>query len=49
MKFNFENQLVNKNSEELTRGYNTRYVAEIRHKGLGAYRIIKDLDLVVMR
>jgi restriction system protein len=44
MKINFENQLVIKNSEELTRGFNTRYVAEIRHKGLGAYRIIKDLD-----
>lgn len=49
MKFNFENQLVNKNSEELTRGYNTRYVAEIRHKGLGAYRIIKDLDSYILK
>jgi len=49
MKFNFENQLVIKNNEEFTRGYNTRYVSEIRHKGLGAYRIIKDLDSKILR
>ena len=49
MKINFEDQLVIKNTEELTRGYNTRYIAEIRHKGLGAYRIIKDLDSYILK
>jgi restriction system protein len=49
MKINFEDQLVIKKTEELTRGYNTRYIAEIRHKGLGAYRIIKDLDSHILK
>lgn len=49
MKINFEDQLVIKKTEELTRGYNTRYIAEIRHKGLGAYRIIKDLDSYILK
>lgn len=49
MKIHFEDQLVIKKTEELTRGYNTRYIAEIRHKGLGAYRIIKDLDSYILK
>lgn len=31
-------------SEEYTRSYETRYVAEIRHLGLGTYRLLKDKD-----
>jgi len=31
-------------TEEYTRSYDIRYVAEIRHQGLGTYRIIKDKD-----
>jgi restriction system protein len=48
MKINFEDQLVINNSEEFTRSNNIRYVAEIRHKGLGAYRIIKDMDYYIL-
>ncbi|MBK8487591.1 MAG: restriction endonuclease [Bacteroidetes bacterium] len=32
------------NSQEYTRSYDIRYVAEIRHKGLCVYRILKDKD-----
>jgi restriction system protein len=31
-------------TEEYTRSYDIRYVAEIRHRGLGTYRILKDKD-----
>ena len=31
-------------SEEYTRSYDVRYVAEIRHLGLETYRILKDKD-----
>ncbi|PVD52398.1 restriction endonuclease [Terrimonas sp.] len=31
-------------TEEYTRSYDIRYVAEIRHQGLGTYRILKDKD-----
>lgn len=30
--------------EEYTRSYETRYVAEIRHIGLGTYRLLKDMN-----
>ncbi|MEQ8336583.1 MAG: restriction endonuclease [Cyclobacteriaceae bacterium] len=36
-------------SEEYTRSYDIRYIAEIRHIGLGTYRIIKDLDKSILR
>lgn len=36
-------------SEELTRSYDTRHLAEIRHLGLGTYRIIKDMDFDVLQ
>lgn len=35
-------------SQEYTRSYDTRYVAEIRHLGLGTYRILKDLDSFIL-
>jgi restriction system protein len=35
-------------SQEYTRSYDTRYVAEIRHFGLGTYRILKDLDSFIL-
>ncbi|GAA0878975.1 hypothetical protein GCM10009119_19430 [Algoriphagus jejuensis] len=33
---------------EYTRSYDTRYIAEIRHLGLGTYRILKDLDSYIL-
>lgn len=33
-----------KKYEEYTRSYDTRYVAEIKHIGLGTFRVIKDID-----
>lgn len=44
MAENFDNLHVIDNSEEYTRSYDVRYVAEIRHLGLGTYRILKDKD-----
>lgn len=35
-------------SQETTRSYDTRYIAEIRHLGLGTYRILKDLDTFIL-
>lgn len=35
-------------SQEYTRSYDTRYIAEIRHLGLGTYRILKDLDSFIL-
>lgn len=36
-------------SVEFTRSYDTRHLAEIRHLGLGTYRIIKDMDFDVLQ
>lgn len=44
MVHNFDNLHDINNSEEYTRSYDVRYVAEIRHLGLGTYRILKDKD-----
>jgi restriction system protein len=33
---------------EYTRSYDTRYVAEIKHLGLGTYRVLKDLDSSIL-
>lgn len=33
---------------EYTRSYDTRYIAEIRHLGLGTYRVLKDLDSYIL-
>jgi restriction system protein len=35
-------------SEELTRSYLTRYIAEVRHLGLGTYRVFKDMDEYIL-
>ena len=35
-------------SQEYTRSYDTRYIAEIRHLGLGTYRILKDMDSFIL-
>lgn len=35
-------------SEEYTRSYDVRYVAEIRHLGLGTYRVLKDKDNIIL-
>lgn len=48
MKTNFNNQRTVSRGEEYTRSHQTRYIAEIRHKGLGTYRIIKDLDSYIL-
>lgn len=44
MAENFDDLHDIDNSEEYTRNYDVRYVAEIRHLGLGTYRILKDKD-----
>lgn len=44
MAENFDDLHDIDNSEEYTRSYDVRYVAEIRHLGLGTYRILKDKD-----
>lgn len=33
---------------EYTRSYDTRFIAEIRHLGLGTYRVLKDLDSYIL-
>lgn len=33
---------------EYTRSYDTRYVAEIKHSGLGSFRVLKDLDEYIL-
>lgn len=35
-------------SQEYTRSYDTRYIAEIKHLGLGTYRILKDMDSYIL-
>lgn len=44
MTENFEDLHDIDQTEEYTRSYDVRYVAEIRHLGLGTYRILKDKD-----
>lgn len=48
MKTEPKNQHSISRSEEYTRSYDTRYIAEIRHKGLGTYRLIKDLNSYIL-
>lgn len=48
MTDNFEDLHEIKETEEYNRSYDTRYVAEIRHLGLGTYRILKDLDSFIL-
>lgn len=48
MSNDFENLHDINEYEEYTRSYDTRYVAEIRHLGLGTYRILKDLDNFIL-
>ena len=35
-------------TEVNTRSYQTRYAAEIRHKGLGTFKVIKDMDSYIL-
>lgn len=44
MTQNFDDLHDINQTEEYTRSYDIRYVAEIRHQGLGTYRILKDKD-----
>lgn len=44
MTQNFDDLHFIAQTEEYTRSYDIRYVAEIRHQGLGTYRILKDKD-----
>jgi len=48
MKSNLDDQHEINQSKEYTRSYDIKYVSEIRHKGLGTYRIIKDLDSYIL-
>jgi restriction system protein len=46
MNLSFEDLHIRRNDNEKTRSYDTRYIAEIQHSGLGTYRIFKDLDVL---
>jgi restriction system protein len=48
MTEDFEDLHDIKESQEYTRSYDTRYVSEIQHLGLGTYRILKDLDSFIL-
>jgi restriction system protein len=48
MKEDFEDLHIIHETQEYTRSYDTRYVAEIQHLGLGTYRILKDLDFLIL-
>jgi len=48
MTENFDDLHVVHETQEYTRSYDTRYVAEIQHFGLGTYRILKDLDSFIL-
>ena len=49
MANNFDDQHNIDISEEYTRTYDTRYIAEIRHRGLGTYRVLKDKDQWILQ
>ena len=49
MANNFDDQHNIDISEEYTRSYDTRYIAEIRHRGLGTYRVLKDKDQWILQ
>ena len=44
MDTNFEDQHSEFKREEYIRSYDTRYISEIQHFGLGTYRVIKDME-----
>lgn len=48
MKNNYQDLHEIDESQEYTRSYDTRYIAEIRHLGLGTYRILKDMDSYIL-
>lgn len=48
MEQNFENLHDIHEYEEYTRSYDTRYIAEIQHLGLGTFRVIKDLNSYIL-
>lgn len=48
MREDFEDLHVIHETQEYTRSYDTKYVAEIQHLGLGTYRILKDLDFLIL-
>ena len=49
MAENFRNLHKISYNKEYTRSYDTRYVAEIRHVGLGTYRVLKDMDEILLK
>jgi restriction system protein len=44
MKYDFEDLHDIFEREEYTRSYDTRYIAEIKHNGLGTFRVLKDMN-----
>jgi restriction system protein len=48
MTEDFDDLHIVHETQEYTRSYDTRYVAEIQHLGLGTYRILKDLDSLIL-
>lgn len=44
MKYDFEDLHDIYEREEYTRSYDTRYIAEIKHNGLGTFRVLKDMN-----
>lgn len=48
MTEDFDDLHIVHETQEYTRSYDKRYVAEIQHLGLGTYRILKDLDSLIL-
>lgn len=48
MDYDFTDLHERYDNEEYTRSYDTRYTAEIKHIGLGTYRVLKDLDEFIL-
>ena len=44
MSYNFKDLHKIKRREEYTRSNDTRYIAEIKHQGLGSFRVLKDMN-----
>jgi len=48
MKNDFENLHDIYETEEYTRSYDVRHVAEIKHLGLGTFRVLKDMNSYIL-
>ena len=48
MSYNFKNLHDIHRRQEYTRSYEIRYIAEIRHNGLGTFRLLKDINSLIL-